>query len=101
MKHYFCVQCYYPRKKQVSKCDTVTFIPHEYPIPEEKLEALKKAANDIITLLSASPSATEISLEDGDPTRNALLNISYNIKIIEPLSPQVPLADTVALPRAK
>ena len=42
-----------------------------------------------------------ISLEDEDPTRNALLKMLDTIKKLEPLPPQVPLADTVALPRVK
>ena len=61
MKHYQCVQCYFSRKKQVRDCDTVTFIPHEYPFPELKLDYfLKQAENDIITLLSVPPSTMEI-----------------------------------------
>ena len=61
----------------------------------------KQAVNDIITLLSAPPSTTTISLEYVDPTRNALLKIADKIKIFESLPPQLPLADTVALPRVK
>ena len=38
MKHYFCVQCYYPRTNQVHDCDTFTFMPHEYPFLEVNLE---------------------------------------------------------------
>ena len=102
MKHYWCVQCYLPIKKQLRECDTVTFIPHEYPFPEVKLDDfLKRAANDIITLLSAPPSTEAISLDAGYPTRNALLNIVYTIKRLEPLPPQVPLAYTVSLTRVK
>ena len=43
----------------------------------------------------------EISLEAGDPMRNALLKIVYTIKTIEPLPPQVTLADKLALPRVE
>ena len=33
MKHYWCVQCYFPGINQVRNCDTVTFVPHKYPFP--------------------------------------------------------------------
>ena len=61
----------------------------------------KQAGNDIISLRSAPPCTTKIQFESGYPTRNALLKIEDTIKILEPLPPQVPLADTVALPRVK
>ena len=38
MNYYRCVQCYFPRTNQVRDCDTVTFIPHEYPFLEVNLE---------------------------------------------------------------
>ena len=59
----------------------------------------KQAENYIITLLSAPPSTMSISLEAEYLTRNALLKIADTIKRLEPLPPQVPLVDTVALPR--
>ena len=102
MKHYWCVKCYFPQTNQVWDCDTVTLIPHEYPFPEVKLvDFLKQSANDIITLLIAPTSTTEILLEAVDPTRNELLKILYTIKILKPLPPQVTLSDTVALTRVK
>ena len=83
MKNYLCVKCYFPIANQVRNCDTVTFIPHEYPFPEVNLDGLKKqVTNDIITLLSAPPSATKISLEAGDPTRNVILKIADTIKLL-------------------
>ena len=51
--------------------------------------------------VSATPSTTEILLETKDPMRNALLKIADTIKILEPLPPQVTLADTVSYLRLK
>ena len=61
----------------------------------------KQAGNDIISLRSAPPCTTKIQFESGYPTRNALLKIEDTIKILEPLPPQVPLTDILALPRVK
>ena len=66
-----------------------------------KVGIKKQAANDIITILSAPPSTTEIPLEAGNPTINALLKIADTIKRLKPLPPQLPLTYTVAIPRAK
>ena len=37
MQHYRCVQCYFPRTKQIRDCDTVTFFPTNVPFPQVKL----------------------------------------------------------------
>jgi len=74
MHHYRCVQCYFPRPRDVRDCDTVEFFPHSIPFPEVKLkDHLKQAATDIVTLLTQPPSFTVPSLQERDPTRNALL----------------------------
>ena len=77
LDHYRCVECYFPRTKTTRICDTVTFVPHEIPIPKLSLEDhLRQAADDIVDILTHPPSTTTPSLLAGDPITNALLDIS-------------------------
>jgi len=46
----------------------------------ELIDHLKKAATDLISILSHPPSLTIPSLKAGDPTRNALLQIAELLK---------------------
>ena len=71
MQHYRCVECYFPRTKQVRACDTVTFSPTNVPFPQIKLvDFLKQAATDIITILTYPPSTTT-------PYRRGILSEMY------------------------
>ena len=84
MQHYRCVECYFPRTKQVRTCDTVTFFPTNVPFPQVKLaDFLKQAAEDIITILITPPSTSAPSLQAGDPVRNALLTLAKQLKRID------------------
>ena len=61
-------------------CDTVTFIPHTIPYPKVTTDDyLRQAADDIIHILTNSPSRTVPTLEAGDPVRNALLKLAEQI----------------------
>ena len=86
MKHYRCVDCYFPRSRMSRHCDTVEFIPHDIPFPSVKLkDYLIQSADDIISLLTYPPSNTTPSLQEGDPVRNALLELATQLKRIEKL----------------
>ena len=77
LSHYRCVQCYFPRTRDVRDCDTVEFFPHAIPFPRVTLnDHLKQAATDIISILSNPPSTTVPSLLAGDETNQALLEIA-------------------------
>ena len=81
MHHCRCVQCYFPRTIVVRDCDTVEVFPHSIPFPKVKLQDhLKQAAANIFTLLTQPPSSTAPSLQEGDPTRNALLTLAQTLK---------------------
>ena len=93
MQHYRCVECYFPRTKQVRTCDTVTFFPTNVPFPKVTLvDFLKQAATDIVTILTHPPSTTTPSLEAGDPIRNALLTLATQLKRIETIPEPIQIA---------
>ena len=81
LDHYRCVTCYFPRTKTTRICDTVTFLPHDIPIPKVSLEDhLRQAADDIVDILTQPPSTTTPSLQAGDQVRNAILEIAETLK---------------------
>ena len=85
-KHYRCIRCYFPKTRSKPNVDTVTFFPKRITFPEIDLDDyLRQAATDIITLLTAPPSTTTVTLEAGDPTRNALLKIATILNRSTPL----------------
>ena len=70
-------QSFFTKTRSERDCDTITFFPTVIPYPEVNLDNfLRQAAMDIITLLTAPPSTTTPSLQAGDVTRNALLDIA-------------------------
>ena len=82
--HYRCVQCYFPRTRARRVCDTVAFLAHAVPFPEVTIkDHLQQAASDIISILTQPPSTTVPSLQAGDPTRNALLQIAEQLHRVE------------------
>ena len=96
MEHYRCIECFFPITRSQRHVDTVTFFPHDFVVPEVKLDDfLRQAASDIITLLTSPPSSTTVSLEEGDKTRNALLKIAETLKTAEklpaPVKPSQPV----------
>ena len=107
MKHYRCVNCYFPKTRSQRDVDTVTFSPKVVTFPAVKTEDFpKQAALDIISILTRPPSSTNVKLEAGDETRNALLKIAQALHRVEKittieaptLSPSPP-KDPVQLPR--
>ena len=77
LHHYRCVKCFLPQTRSEVNTDTVIFIPAQINFPELKLDDfLKQSAQDIITLLTNPPPSTVPSLQAGDSTRNALLQLA-------------------------
>ena len=65
-------------------CDTVTFLPNTVPFPQIKLDDfLRQAATDIVKILSNPPSTTTPSLQAGDSTYNALLDLATTLNRID------------------
>jgi len=90
LKYYQCIECYFPKSRDVRNCDIVEFIPHSIPFPKVKLkDFLVQSAEDIITLLTHPPSNTTLSLEARDPVRNALLELVTQLKRIDQLPDSV------------
>ena len=80
LEHYRCVKCYFPHTRSEKDVDTVSFFPHEIKFPTVGLDDyLKQAAEDIIAILTSPPTKMSFSLENGDPTRNALLKIAESL----------------------
>ena len=100
MDHYRCVTVYFPKTRAPRVCDTVTFLPHVIPFPEVKLtDFLRQAASDIIDVLTNPPSTTVPSLQAGDPTRNALLEIATQLQRIQPLPESLSSSNPTPSPR--
>ena len=110
LQHYRCVKCYFPKSRRVRDIPKIEIIPHAIPIPEVKLtDHLRQAASDIVSILQTPPSTTSMSLEAGDPTRNALQKIAEilerkttipKLTTKDTLAPQEPEKDA-ASPRVK
>ena len=84
MEHYRCVTSYFPRTRTTRICETVTFLPHKLPFPKVNLQDhLTQASEDIITILTQSPNSMTPSLQEGDPIRNDLLDITQQLKRVE------------------
>ena len=77
-EHYRCVKCYFPRTRATRNCDTVTFMPQNFTMPELKTEDhLRQCALDIIVLLQSPPSPSPaLSLQMGNEEKNAIATIA-------------------------
>ena len=76
-EHYRCIKCYIPETRRERDLDTVTFFPKEITFPEINItDYLQQAATDIISILTNPPNTTIPSLQAGDSTRNALLDLA-------------------------
>ena len=86
LHHYRCVQCYFPRTREVRNCDTVEFFPHDIPFPRVTVnDHLQQAATDIISILSNPPSSTVPSLLAGDDTNKAIYEIAKLLHRVDPI----------------
>ena len=62
------------------------FIPNVTPVSETKMEHyLRQVAEHIVTILTKPPSTIYRCLTVGDPVQNALLEITTQLKVAEPL----------------
>ena len=100
MKHYRCIQCYFPRTRYTRNCDIIEFFPHATTFPQFRLKAfLTQAASDIVALLTQTPSTAAPSLQAGYPVRNALLTLAHLLKqtdeLPDPSSSQPTVTDTL------
>ena len=86
MDHYCCVLCYLPRIWTTRVCDTLTFLPHELPLPKVNLEDhLCQAADDLVTILTSPPSPQNPSLREEDQVQKELLDIATQLQRVEKL----------------
>ena len=102
LEHYRCMKCFIPKTSRERDGDTVQFPPHKIAIPSFTTEALlRQSAVDMVSLLSTKPSITP-TLEYGDATQNALLQIAIllNRDVKIPQLPSAP-ATPVPLPRVQ
>ena len=93
LEHYQCVMCYFLQRRFTSACGTITFFPTVIPFPELKLrDHMRKAASNIVTILTQPPSTTVPSLAGGDPTWNALLDLTTQLQRMQSI-PEPSLQD--------
>ena len=101
LNHYRCISCYFPKTRSERDSNTVTFFQKEISFPEIHLDDFpKQAANDIISIFTNPPSTSTPSLQAGDKTRNALLEISEILNRADDLPKQItkPITSSFVLP---
>lgn len=99
LNHYRYVRYYFPKTRRERDYNTVEFLTHELTFPLVKLkDHLYQSADDITHLLLHRPSSTVPFLEAGDPTRNAILNLSQLLKRVEYI-PAIDIPDHISSPR--
>ena len=94
MDHYRNITGYFP-KEHCEKCtDTVTFVPHDIPIPSFTVEDyLLQAVDDIISILKTDKDPLPPTFILGNKTKQALLDIATSLKTA--VQPVLPPATTV------
>ena len=81
LDHYWNITAYFPDTQTEEGTDTVTFIPHDTPIPSITMEDyLLQAVDDILSILKTSNYDITPIMKIGDATRNALLEIAITLK---------------------
>ena len=98
--HYRCMKCFVPRTRTEINADTLIFIPKKINFPEVTAEDfLKQAASDIITILTTPQSSPIPSLEAGNKTKNALLQLAQilNRAFVPSASPPTTKPDPPAM----
>ena len=89
MEHYRCFRIYFPKIRAIRIVDTVKFIPHLILVPELKLDDfLRKAADDIVTLLAKPPATTISYLQAEEETNLALTSLAKILQSVEPFPVQ-------------
>ena len=78
LDHYRCIKVYFPKTRAERDVDTVTFFPAKITYSQINLDDfLRQAAGDIISILTQPPSSAVPTLQAGDKTKNALLEIVF------------------------
>ena len=79
-----------PQTQKIARyCNTVTFFPKLVPFLRVMLDNfLRQAAQDIITILTDTPSTTTPTLEAVYPVQNALLTLAAQIKCVDNIPQQ-------------
>ena len=74
-------------------CDTVKFISYTIPIPKTNIDDyLRKAASDIISILTRQPSIPSPTFTTGDLVRNAPLELVQQFTRAEPMRNTAPVS---------
>ena len=98
LDHYRNILVYFPKTRAEKTTDTVTFLPHSIPIPSISMQDyLLQAVDDIVSLLKNPPQSLLPTFKEGDPIRNAVLEIATTLKAALP--PPVLPPPTVPEPR--
>ena len=101
MDHYRNITGFFPTERSEKCTDTVTFIPHNIPIPSFTMEDyLLQALDDIITILKTEKDTLPPTFKLGDKTRAALLDISKSLKsaVQPPSLPETNISASSAKP---
>ena len=102
LHHYRCVKCFIPSSRAEVNSDTVAFFPHDIPFPEVKIDDfLRQAATDIITILTHPPPTTVPSLQAGDSTKNAILELASILNRADNISTRLEEQRKVSLTAAR
>ena len=85
MDHYRNITAYFPKERSEKVTDTVTFLPHDVPIPTVSMgDYLLQAVDDINFILKSPSNSLPSDLQLGDATRNAILEIATSLKSAVP-----------------
>ena len=75
--HYRCMKCFMPKTRSEINADTIVFFPHIIDFPKVTPEFfLRQAALDIITILTNPLPSTLPTIQAGDETKNAILQLA-------------------------
>ena len=101
LDHYRCMKCYIPRTRAVINSNSIEFFPRQIPFPEVTLQDhLKQAVEDIIAILMNLPVSIKPSLQEGDPTNEAILSIAKLLNRADKI-PNLSKLPTMSVPRVK
>ena len=100
--HYRCITCYFPRTRAERQCDTITYFPTVITYPKVNIEDhLRQAATDIVRILTKPSISAAPTLQQGDPTRNALLELATILQRADKLPSLQVIEHDKPLPRVK
>ena len=102
LHYYRCFKSYISSSRSEVNSDTVAFFPHDIPFPEVKInDSLRQAATDIISILTHPPPTTVPSLQAGDYTKKAILELGSILNRSREISNKLEDQRKVALTAAR